>query len=78
MYLTVLLCRAVLCPVSCSTNAPTASYEQQMAAGAKVAARFAGMLPDLGITSASIPTIEARFTWQLAVMQVRQEGLKAF
>jgi len=48
-----------------------------MAAGTKVAARFAGMLPGLGITSVSIPTIEARFTWQLTVMQVRQEAGKA-
>jgi hypothetical protein len=53
-----------------STNTPTGSYEQQMAAGAKVAARFAGMLPGLGITADSIPVIEARFHWQLAVLQV--------
>jgi hypothetical protein len=41
-----------------------------MAAGAKVAARFAGMLPGLGIGPDSIPTIEARFMWQLDVLQV--------
>ena len=54
----------------CSTNLPTGSYQQQMAAGAKVAARFAGMLPGLGITPDSIPVIEARFNWQLDVLQV--------
>jgi hypothetical protein len=42
-----------------------------MAVGAKVAARFAGMLPRLGITPDSIPVIEARFGWQLDVLQVR-------
>jgi hypothetical protein len=72
----VLCCAVLCCAVLCcaasacySTNLPPGSYQQQMAAGAKVAARFAGMLPGLGITPDSIPTIEARFRWQLDIMQ---------
>jgi hypothetical protein len=64
-------CCCCCCWVSaCSTNTPAGTYQQQMAAGAKVAARFAGMLPGLGITPDSSPTIEARLRWQLDVLQV--------
>jgi hypothetical protein len=59
------------CDAKCSTNVPTAPYDVQMAAGAKVASRFAAMLPGLGITPDSIPVIERRFRWQLAVLEVR-------
>eukprot|EP00775_Hariotina_reticulata_P009460 gene9462-9625_t len=52
-----------------ATNSPTAPYKQQLAIGRKVSARFSSMLPALGITEASIPAIQNRFHWQLAVLQ---------
>lgn len=51
------------------TTAPNQTYSQQPVLGEKLATRFAGFLPSLGISDASAPVIEARFHWQLAVLQ---------
>ncbi|MCB1703451.1 MAG: glutathione S-transferase [Halioglobus sp.] len=40
---------------------PTASYEEQIALGAKTSRAFSGMVPALGITAETIPGIEAAY-----------------
>jgi glutathione S-transferase len=42
-------------------SAPTASYEEQIAIGAKTSRPFSGMVPALGITAQTIPGIEASY-----------------
>lgn len=42
-------------------SAPSASYEQQIAIGAKTSRAFSGMVPALGITAETIPGIEAAY-----------------
>ncbi|MBK6737556.1 MAG: glutathione S-transferase [Haliea sp.] len=47
-------------------SAPTASYEEQIAIGAKTSRPFSGMVPALGITAQTIPGIEAGYMEFLA------------
>jgi glutathione S-transferase len=42
-------------------SAPSASYEEQIAIGAKTSRAFSGMVPALGITEETIPGIEATY-----------------
>ncbi|CAA0118975.1 Uncharacterised protein [Halioglobus japonicus] len=42
-------------------SSPEASYEEQIAAGAKISRAFSGMVPALGITEETIPGIEATY-----------------
>jgi hypothetical protein len=57
------------------TSQPDLPYQQQLAVGRKVASHFSGMLPALGICEASQAVIEARFAWQLAVLQQHLQQL---
>jgi hypothetical protein len=57
------------------TSRPDLPYQQQLAVGRKVASHFSGMLPALGICEESQGVIEARFSWQLAVLQQHLQQL---
>lgn len=57
------------------TSCPDKPYQEQLAAGKRVASHFSSMLPAMGISRATIQMIEARLRWQLDVLQQHLEQM---